>query len=68
MSFQCVDSVGHGVVLARMRAEARIESDEAESVFLRIPIEAASIDTFVANLKSMGTAPGTKACIQMAEH
>lgn len=48
MSFRCVDSVGHAVVLVRVRADGCKGPDEPESVCLYIPVEAGSIDSFVA--------------------
>jgi hypothetical protein len=68
MSFRCVDSAGHGVVLARLRTDGCMGPDEPESVCLYIPVEAGSIDAFVAKARSIGAGKGAKAYLQMSDH
>jgi hypothetical protein len=53
MSFYCKDSVGHAIVDVRLKGEACNALGEMESVALRISIEAASVDSFIAQIKSM---------------
>ncbi len=53
MYFYCTDSVGHAAVDVKLRGDACIALGEIESVALRIPIEAASVDYFIAQVKSM---------------
>lgn len=68
MSFRCVDSVGHSVVLVRLRADGCRGPDEPESVCLYIPVEAGSIDSFVAKGRSIDDTRGAKAYLHMADH
>ena len=68
MSFRCVDSVGHAVVLVRLRADGCKGPDEPESVCLYIPVEAGSIDSFVATARSIDDTKGAKAYLHMADH
>jgi hypothetical protein len=53
MHFYCTDSVGHAAVDVKLRGDACKALGEVESVALRIPIEAASVDSFVAQIKRM---------------
>ncbi len=66
MRFYCVDSPGHAAVDVRLRGNASAGLGEAESVALRIPIEAASIDDFVRQLKSMDSSIGASAFLRCA--
>ena len=68
MNFRCVDSVGHAVVLVRLRADGRSGPGEPESVSLHIPVEAGSIDSFVSNARLIDNTMGAKAYLQMAGH
>jgi len=68
MSFWCVDSVGHAVVLVRVRADKCKGHDEQESVCLYVPVEAGSIDSFVAKAQSINDTKGAKAYLHMADH
>jgi hypothetical protein len=68
MAFRCVDSVGHAVVLVRLRADGRKDIDGPQSVYLYVPIEAGSIDSFVARARSIDDKKGAKAYLQMADH
>ena len=68
MSFRCVDSVGHAVVLVRLRADGRKGPNEPESVCLYIPVEAGSIDSFVTKARSVDDTKGAKAYLHMADH
>jgi len=68
MSFRCVDSVGHAVVLVRLRADGCKGPGEPESVCMYIPVEAGSIDSFVAKAQSIDNTKGAKAYLHMADH
>jgi hypothetical protein len=68
MSFRCVDSVGHAVVLVRLRADGCNGPNEPESVCLYIPVEAGSIDSFVTKARSINGTKGAKAYLHMADH
>jgi hypothetical protein len=68
MRFRCVDSVGHAVVLVRLRGDGCEGDGGAESVCLYILVEAGSIDTFVAKARSVKDSKGAKAYLHMADH
>ncbi len=68
MSFRCVDSVGHAVVLVRLRADGCKGPGEPESACLYIPVEAGSIDSFVAKARSIDDTIGAKVYLHMADH
>jgi hypothetical protein len=68
MSFRCIDSVGHTVVRVSLRTESCRGLDEPESVCLCIPVEAGSIDAFVAKVRSLDNTTGVKAYLHMADH
>ena len=67
MSFRCIDSVGHAV-LVRLRADGCTGPAEPESVSLYVPVEGGSIDSFVAKALSIDETQGAKACLHMADH
>jgi hypothetical protein len=68
MSFRCVDSAGHAVVLVRLRGDGCKGFDEPESVCLCVPVEAGSIDSFVVKARSIDDTKGAKAYLHMADH
>lgn len=68
MSFRCVGSVGHAVVLISLRADGCSGPAEPESVALYVPVEASSIDSFVAKARSIDGRKGAKAYLHMADH
>ena len=68
MSFRCVDSVGHAVVIVRLRADGCKGPNEPESVCLYIPVEAGSIDSFVTKARATNDPKGAKAYLHMADH
>jgi hypothetical protein len=68
MSFRCIDSAGHAVVAVRLRADGCKGLAEPESVSLYVPVEAGSIDSFVAKAKSIDNTMGVKAYLGMADH
>ncbi len=68
MSFRCVDSVAHAVVLARLRADGCKGPNDPASVCLYIPVEAGSIDSFVTKARSIDDTKGAKAYLHMADH
>jgi len=49
----CKDSVGHGVVEVKLRGDACAGLGEPESVALLFPVEAAGIDSFLEEVRSM---------------
>jgi hypothetical protein len=55
MHFYCLDSVGHAAVEIKIRGDGCEALGEVESVALRIPIEAAGVDSFIAQVKAMDT-------------
>ena len=63
----CEDSVGHGVIEVRLRGDRCEGLGQPESVALFLPVEAAAIDSFVMQLRSMDTEQiGTAAFLAMA--
>lgn len=68
MTFRCVDSAGHAVVLVSLTADYRKSLDTPQSVSLHIPVEAGSVDSFVAKARLIETKNGAKAYLQMADH
>lgn len=66
MHFYCTDSRGHPAVDVELRGDACKAPGEVESVALRIPIEAASVDSFVAQVNKMDVSEiGALACLDM---
>jgi hypothetical protein len=53
MHFYCLDSVGHAALEIKIRGDLCEALGEVESVALRIPIEAAGVDSFVAQVTAM---------------
>jgi hypothetical protein len=68
MDFRCIDSVGHAVAIIRLRADGCKGAGEPQSVCLYIPVEAGSIDSFVAKARSIEDTMGAKAYLHMADH
>lgn len=67
MHFYCRDSRGHAAVDVQLRGDACKALGEIESVALRIPIEPAGVDSFVAQVKQMDANEiGALACLDMA--
>ena len=67
MHFYCLDSVGHAAVDVKLRGDACVALGEVESVALRIPVEAAAIDSFLEQVRGMNTEEiGATACLDMA--
>jgi len=67
MHFCSTDSVGHAVVEVKLRGDACKGLGELESVALRIPVQAAAIDSFVSQIKQMEKRAGATAYLQMAK-
>jgi hypothetical protein len=63
----CADSVGHAVVEVKLRGDACKGLGEVESVALRIPVQAAAIDSFVSQVRHMNKEVGATAYLQMAK-
>jgi len=68
MTFKCVDSAGHAVVLVTLRDDGRKGICQPQSVNLCIPVEAGAIDSFVAKVHSMDDVVGAKAYLHMVDH
>jgi hypothetical protein len=67
LHFYCRDSVGHAAVDVKLRGDACMALDEVESVALRIPVEAAAIDSFLVEAMGMDTNEiSATACLHMA--
>lgn len=67
MHFYCRDSSGHSAVDAQLRGDGCGGLGEPESVALRIPIEAAAIDSFLMQVRKMDTNEiGASASLEMA--
>ncbi len=67
MHFYCRDSAGHAAVDIQLRGDACIAMGEPESVSLRIPVEAAGIDSFLAQAVALNTNEiSATACLPMA--
>jgi len=67
MHFHGLDSVGHAAVDVKLRGDACEGLGEIESVALRIPIEAAAVDTFVRQLRTIGKTIGAGASLHKAK-
>ena len=63
-----MDYVGHAVVVVRLRTYGCKGLGEPESVCLYIPVEAGSIDSFVAKAQSIGDMKGANTYLHMADH
>src|SRR5262249_35822393 len=64
--FYCKDSVGHAAVDVKLRGDACKALGDVESVALRIPIQAAGVDSFIVQIKSMNTSEiGATASLDM---
>src|SRR5215467_5078612 len=71
MSFRCIDSVGHAVVVVRLRADGCKGPAEPESVCLYVPVEAGSIDVAEAGSiedRFIDDTQDAKAYLRMADH
>jgi hypothetical protein len=66
MHFYCGDSAGHAVVEVKLRGGACEGLGEAESVALRIPIQAAGVDNFIQQVKALGKTVGASASLRQA--
>ena len=67
MHFFCRDSAGHVAVDVRLRRDGNAWGD-VESVALRIPVEAAAIDSFVEQLRKVDLTTAFNAHLQMAKY
>lgn len=65
MNFYCWDSRGHSIADIKLRGDGCKALGEVESVALRIPIELAGLDSFLAQIVA-GTEIGSKAFLPMA--
>jgi hypothetical protein len=68
MHFHCLDSRGHAAVDVHLRGHACKALGEIESVALRIRVEAAGIDSFLAQVAKIDTGQiGASAYLKMAD-
>jgi hypothetical protein len=67
MHFYRLDSAGHAAVDVRLRGDACKALGEIESVALRIPIEAAAVDNFIQQLRTIGKTIGASASLHKAK-
>ena len=65
MNFYCRNARGSCVVEVKLRTGACKELGEVESVALKIPIEAAGVDSFLKQVAKMTIAIGTGAALPM---
>jgi hypothetical protein len=66
LRFSRVDSAGHCVVDLELRRDSRAAPRYFESVAMRIPVEPAAIDSFVAEITAIRLNVGEKAILSMA--
>jgi hypothetical protein len=66
LHFSCKDSAGHAVVEVKLRGDTCKGLGEVQSVALRIPIQAAGVDDFMKQLRSVGKAIGASAYLRQA--
>lgn len=66
IQFYCSDSSGHAVLEIQLRGDRCKALGEVESVALRMPIEAAGVDSFVHQLVLMKSTIGASASLPMA--
>jgi hypothetical protein len=65
----CKDSAGHAVMEVTLRGDACKSLGEPESVALILPVEAASIDEFLIQVRAIDTEQvGSSAFLPMASH
>ncbi len=64
--FFCLDSVGHASAEMRLRSDPRVNGGVSDTVLLHIPVEAAVIDSFIAQLERMAAAVGQSAFLESA--
>jgi hypothetical protein len=67
MHFHALDSVGHAAVDVKLRGDACKALGEIESVALRIPIEAAAVDNFIRQLRTIDKTTGAGASLHKAK-
>ena len=67
MHLYCSDSSGHAVLEIQLRGDGCKALGEVESVALRMPIEAAGVDSFVQQLIVMNSTIGASAALPMAK-
>jgi len=67
LHFYCLDSVAHAAVDVRLRGDACEALGEVESAALRIPVEAAAVDSFIKQVRGLDPQQiGATACLNMA--
>ena len=64
--FYCDDSSGHAIADIKLRGDACKALGESESVALRMPVQAAAIDSFVRQLEKVDPTLGANASLPMA--
>ena len=66
LRFFCLDSVGHASAEVRLRSDPKVKGGASDTVLLHIPVEAAAIDSFVAQLERMAAVVGQDALLEAA--
>jgi hypothetical protein len=66
MHFFCMDMAGRAAVDVKLRHDGNLQG-EVESVALRIPLEAAAIDSFVEQLRKLDLTSAFNAHLSMAK-
>jgi len=66
LHFHCLDSAGHPVCDVKLRNNQGKAFGEMESAAFRIPVEAASVDSFVGQLRNLKKLPGSEVFLPMA--
>ncbi len=64
--FFCVDSVSHVSAEVKLRGDPNVKGGVSDSVLLYIPVEAAALDSFVAELELMAAVVGQAAFLEAA--
>ena len=64
--FYCLDSVGHAAAEVRLRSDPEDGGGVSDTVVLRIPVEAAAVDSFVVQLAEASAAVGQSALLAAA--
>lgn len=67
MHFYCLDSVGHASADVELQSGTWGALNEIQTVTLRIPVEAAAIDSFVSQIRLMKRETGAIALLEMAK-
>ena len=64
--FYCLDSVGHAAAEVRLRSDREVGGGVSDTVVLHMPVEAASVDSFVVQLAGAAAEVGQSALLEGA--